>query len=288
MNCSLFMVFRGYDFYVAYCYNMCYKYTVGVVMKNKLIELYKILSDGVPYFSSYLIELGYSYSLLQKYKKRGWLESPYKSVYIKPGSRISPLGIIYAFQNQKNMKIHIGGITALILKGISEQIYPTEEMKKFYILYSMRIFVPKWVKRFCKKNNMDLNFKQLDIFKLEIGLTSFNYNKMNINISSTERAVLEMLSLIRTRNDYFDALKYFELVGELRTNVVVELLNNCRSIKSKRLFLYLSERYDKEYFKKINKNSIILGNGPRRIINDGSKSVYIQKYDIEIPQEVIS
>jgi hypothetical protein len=257
-------------------------------MANKIIELYKILSDEIPYFSSYLMELGYSYSLLQKYKKRGWIESLYKSVYIKPGSAISPLGIIYALQKQKNMKIHIGGTTALILKGISEQIYSIKEMKNFHILSSMRIFVPKWIKKFCSKNNLELNFKQLDIFKFEIGLTSFNYNKMNITISSTERAVLEMLSLIRTRNDYFDTLKYFELIGELRANVVMKLLENCRSIKSKRLFLYLSERYNKEYLQKINKNSIILGNGPRRIINDGSKSVYIQKYDIEIPREIIS
>jgi len=256
-------------------------------MANKIIELYKILYDEIPYFSSYLMELGYSYSLLQKYKKRGWIESPYKSVYIKPGSYISPLGIIYSFQNQKNMKIHIGGTTALILKGISEQVYSISEMKNYYILSPVRIFVPKWIKRFCSKNNLKLNFKQLDIFEFEIGLTSFNYNKMNITISSTERAVLEMLSLIRTRNDYFDTLKYFELIGELRANVIMKLLENCRSIKSKRLFLYLSERYNKEYLQKINKNSIILGNGPRRIINEGSKSVYIQKYDIEIPMEII-
>jgi hypothetical protein len=222
-------------------------------MANKIIELYKILSDDIPYFSSYLMELGYSYSLLQKYRKRGWIESLYKSVYVKPGSAISPLGIVYALQKQKNMKIHIGGTTALIFKGISEQIYSIKEMKNFHILASMRIFVPKWIKKYCSKNNLELNFKQLDIFKFEIGLTSFNYNKMNITISSTEK-----------------------------------LLENCRSIKSKRLFLYLSERYNKEYLQKINKNSIILGNGPRRIINDGSKSVYIQKYDIEIPREIIS
>ncbi|MCD6246287.1 type IV toxin-antitoxin system AbiEi family antitoxin domain-containing protein [candidate division WOR-3 bacterium] len=254
---------------------------------NKITNLYRMLYDEIPYFSSYLKSLGYDYGLLHKYKTRGWLDSPYKSVYVKPGGHISPLGIVYALQTQKNMNIHIGGISALILKGISEQVYNINELRNLHILSTKRIFVPQWVKKFAKEHNLKLNFMQNNIFKSEIGLTYFHYNKMEIMISSTERAVMEMLSMIRTRSDYFDALKYFELTGELRGEKLLGLLKNCNSVKCKRLFLYLSEKYEKDYIKKIDRNVIDLGRGTRRIINDKGKSVYIRDYDIEIPRETI-
>lgn len=253
-------------------------------MAQKIIKLYNMLLEEVPYFTSYLNLLGYSFGLLQKYKKNGWLDSPYKSVYIKPKGTISPLGIIYALQVQKNMKVHIGGISSLILKGISEQVYPITELKTYYVISLKRIFVPKWINKFCIDNNCKLRFIQQSIFKKDFYLVSFKYNKMNISISSTERAVFEMLSLIKTKNDYFDALKYFELLGELRADVVKHLLKECNSIKAKRLFLYLSEIYGKKYLEKIDKESINLGKGVRKIVNDGGKSVYIKNYNIEIPK----
>ena len=54
-----------------------------------------------------------------------------------------------------------------------------------------------------------------------------------------------------------------------------QLLENCTSVKVKRLFLYLAEKSDHEWVKFLNKEIIDLGKGKRSF---AKKGVYVPQY----------
>jgi tRNA-binding EMAP/Myf-like protein len=60
------------------------------------------------------------------------------------------------------------------------------------------------------------------------------------------------------------------------------LLENCNSIKVKRLFLFLAESYQHPWLKKINRAKIDLGQGKRVIVKGGKLD---SKYQITVTNE---
>ena len=63
--------------------------------------------------------------------------------------------------------------------------------------------------------------------------------------------------------------------------MVQELLEDCNSIKVKRLFLYLAENSDHFWFKELNVKSVNLGKGKRVIDVNGKLD---KKYNITVPK----
>jgi hypothetical protein len=76
-----------------------------------------------------------------------------------------------------------------------------------------------------------------------------------------------------------------EGLNNLRPRSVQALLEECTSVKVKRLFLYLAEKAGHEWFDFINLDNIDLGSGKRAIVDGG---VYVSKYQITVPKELDS
>ena len=74
-----------------------------------------------------------------------------------------------------------------------------------------------------------------------------------------------------------------ESLTSLRPDVVQSLLECCKSIKAKRLFLYLAEATEQPWFSKIRVVKINLGKGKRLIEKGG---VFNAKYQITVPKEL--
>ena len=74
-----------------------------------------------------------------------------------------------------------------------------------------------------------------------------------------------------------------EGLTNLRPKLVQKLLQECNSIKVKRLFLYLSEKANHTWLQFIDPSFVDIGNGNRRITEGGT---YISKYQITIPDEL--
>jgi len=55
----------------------------------------------------------------------------------------------------------------------------------------------------------------------------------------------------------------------LRPKVVNILLQHCRSIKVKRLFLFMADQYSYPWIARIEKNQLKLGSGKRVIVKNG-------------------
>ena len=74
-----------------------------------------------------------------------------------------------------------------------------------------------------------------------------------------------------------------EGLATLRPGSVQELLESCKSIKTKRLFLYFAQRAGHSWFKHIDTSRIELGNGNRSLVKGG---VLVPKYKLVLPEEL--
>lgn len=103
---------------------------------------------------------------------------------------------------------------------------------------------------------------------------------VKIYTSSPEQAILEYLYDLPKREGWDEANYLMEGLMTLRPNVVQMLLADCNSIKVKRLFLYLAEKYDHNWLKRLDVSEIDLGKGKRQIIKGGKLD---KKYQITVP-----
>jgi hypothetical protein len=70
----------------------------------------------------------------------------------------------------------------------------------------------------------------------------------------------------------------------LRPAVVQMLLEQCKSIKVKRLFLYFAEKVEHNWFADLDLSKIELGKGVRRIVPNGK---YVSKYELMLPEDLV-
>lgn len=80
-----------------------------------------------------------------------------------------------------------------------------------------------------------------------------------------------------------DVYYLMEMLTTLRPTLVQQLLENCTSVKVKRLFLYMADKSGHRWFSKLDVSKISLGSGTRSISKGGVKNA---KYNIVIPKEL--
>lgn len=228
--------------------------------------------------TSYLKEMGLSNDLLHRYVKSDWIERMGYGVYKKKFDTIEWQGALYCFQTQINLSVHPGGKTALELHGLTHYI-PFKP--KIDLFGASKERLPTW---FTKKNwGKAIQYYSFDLFTIDLKsfLFSFDYKSFSILISSPELAAFELLFHIPQKQGFGEAIKIFDNLTTLRSDLVQKLLENCNSIKVKRLFLYLAENSDHFWFKDINVKSVNLGKGKRVIDINGKLD---KKYNITVPK----
>jgi hypothetical protein len=109
-----------------------------------------------------------------------------------------------------------------------------------------------------------------------------SYKTFEINISAPERAILELLDLVPQKETFIESALIAETLSTLRPKVIQQLLNTCSSVKVKRLFLYLAEKQNHAWLKRLDLSKVDLGTGDRQIVKGG---VFNAKYRITVPEE---
>lgn len=115
------------------------------------------------------------------------------------------------------------------------------------------------------------------------GLVEIELKTFSIKVSNPVRAIMECLYLSPQNQELSEVYELMEGLNNIRPQQVESLLEGCRSIKVKRLFLYMAEKAGHAWLKHIDQSKIDLGAGKRSIVNDG---VYVPKYQITIPKEI--
>lgn len=94
---------------------------------------------------------------------------------------------------------------------------------------------------------------------------------------------MECLSLCPNQFPLTETYELMEGLTSLRPAQVQTLLEQCKSVKVKRLFLYFAGRAGHSWFKYIDTKQIDLGSGVRSLANEGT---FVAKYQLVLPKEI--
>jgi hypothetical protein len=245
----------------------------------KLKNLLAAHLPGTILVASWLEQRGVSRDLQKYYRRSGWLETAGTGAFKRPGEHITWQGGLYALQSENHLRIHAGALTALRLQGYSHYVRLGAET--IFLFSKPRVGLPAWFRhhdwqqpvRHCKTSILPEN----------LGLADFQNPTFSISISSPERAILECLHLSPEVIDLMECYQMMAGMTTLRPKLLQSLLEQCRSIKVKRLFLYMASKAGHDWQKRLNVTALDLGKGDRSITKGG---VYIAQFSITVPEEL--
>jgi hypothetical protein len=251
------------------------------IKQTKINRLMQSAPKGLVLLSPWLASQGYPYELQQRYRTGGWLKSIGKGAMVKTGDSLVLSGAITALQKQANLNVHIGGRSALELSGLAHYLQVNTQETTVFV--ESKTLLPLWF----TNNQWDTSPKLFtaSLFKeSETGLTDFQDGELTMKIANAACAIMECLSLCPNQFPLTEAHELMEGLTSLRPAQVQTLLEQCKSVKVKRLFLYFAERAGHSWLKYIDTGQISLGSGVRSLANEGT---YVAKYQLVLPKEIV-
>lgn len=240
--------------------------------RDKLNRLFDLRPAGIILQSSWLKQQGYSHDLQQRYKKSKWLLPIGAGAYIRAGDKASVEGAIYALQQQSNLSIHPGARTAFYLEP---------SVKELVLFGSPKEKLPAW---FSKHDwGVKIDYHPTSFLDPHPGMINREVSGLNLAVSGPARALMECIYLAPHHQDLMGCYESMEGLNDLQPEEVEALLENCRSVKVKRLFAYMADKACHEWFEEIYGTNIELGNGKRNIVRNG---IYVNEYRITVPKEL--
>jgi hypothetical protein len=246
---------------------------------KKLMNLLGNHVPGTVLLASWLEKNGISRDLQQYYLKSGWLDSYGFGAFKRPNEKIPWTGALYSLQRQTELPVHAGGLTSFSLQGLSQ--YFRTEKEPIYLFSPQYVKLPKWF--LDQEWSTQIIHVRTKFLPENSALSEYAQDGKELVISSAERAVLECLYLIPSRLDMVECYQILEGLVNLRPRILQELLEECNSIKVKRLFLYMASKAKHQWLDFIDQSKIELGMGDRVIVKGG---VYISQFRISIPKEL--
>jgi len=129
---------------------------------------------------------------------------------------------------------------------------------------------------------MKVHYQAPDLFsKPDLGLTKKNMGNFSLLLSSPERSIMETFYLVPDQQSFEEAGLLMEGLRTLRPELVQKLLEGCRSVKVKRLFMLLAEKGNHPWLKRLQLDKVDFGKGKRGLVKGG---VLHKKYQITIPK----
>ncbi|PIR10221.1 MAG: hypothetical protein COV52_09690 [Gammaproteobacteria bacterium CG11_big_fil_rev_8_21_14_0_20_46_22] len=250
---------------------------MSIEIENKLQFLHQAWPSNAILTTSALKAKGFSDQLIQKYCHSGWLQRIGIGAFVRQNDKASWQGGLYAIQHDLKKNIHIGGLTALELSGLAHYLgLAPEKIIYLYNTSSTKSKLPGWFIKYFNQKEI-FHYKQCHIFDKEIGLKTQAIESLEILVSEPERAILELLYLVPEIVSVEHAANLVENLQTIRPEKMQHMLENCRHILIKRLFLCLSDLCQLPVLKHLRTNKITLGSGDRTI-NVGGK--YFPKYKL--------
>lgn len=216
---------------------------------------------------AYLSSKGVDYRLAEKYVRSGWLERIGYGAYKRTGATVDWPGAVQALQSQLHLDVHPGGITAAELRGYMQ--YLSFGKRPVTLFGKPGTKLPAWFLdnqwprpvRLVTTNAFVSDHKTISPVLFE---------EVELDVATLELAALEMMYLVPRRQSYEEAFQIMEMMSALRPAVVQRLLENCTSIKVKRLFMHVAEEVNHTWLKYLDPSKIDFGSG-RRAIHAGGR-----------------
>ena len=246
----------------------------------KIKKLQKLLPPGGIVTQQFLDSHGIYRQLSRKYVLSHWIERIGQGAFKRYGDKVSWEAALNAIQEQLSLPVHIGAKSAFEFMGGSHYLRLGGPVKIFLFSHQSTHSLPKWFGDQNWKLEFLLTKTNLLPKDLTVGYMNKKINNFNIILSSKERAIFELLHFIPRHQTWDEADLIFESLVSIRPKQIQILLENCSSVKVKRMFLFFAERHNHQWLKKLNLKKVNLGSGDRLIHKNGK---FDKKYRITIP-----
>jgi hypothetical protein len=250
---------------------------------NNREKLKKLLDSHLPgtvYVVSWLEGRGISRDLQKHYRKSGWLETAGTGAFKRPGEQVTWQGGLYALQAQSGLAVHAGALTALALQGYAHYLRLGAET--VFLFSPPKTSLPAWFKN--RDWGQKIHHCKTSVLPPGLALADYQAGAFSIKISTPERAFLECLHLSPDTVDLVECYQVMEGLTTLRPKLLQPLLEQCGSVKVKRLFLYMAEKAGHDWFKRLDTTKFDLGAGARTVTKGG---VYVSRYGLTVPEELV-
>lgn len=201
---------------------------------SKLNALYTHLAPGTPLTSEDLAALGISADLAVHYVRAGWLTRLTRGVFCRPNDTVDMHPSLLLLERRLE-GLHVGGKSALDWYGFRQYV----SQQPLLHLYGWAVGrLPEWfTERFPAEYHRKRLFEEQPNAMLHVG--PFEKRSGAPQVAAPERALLEMLSDVGVRQPLQEARELVENAYSLRSDVLRDLLQHCRSVKTVRLCLHL-------------------------------------------------
>ena len=281
--------------------------------KSNLLQ--RLLPEGLLADAAWLTSTGFPSSLRSRYLIGGRLQQVIRGVFrrplYKPGLQNEevPLRwqhVVISLQTILKRSIVVGGRTALELHGFSH--YTSSSSPREVHLYGDER-APGWLKKLpietpfvfhnarklFRAEPIDKCFETLNAilssdkpsFHTPIhGSLTWTYIgdwDWPLVLSTPERAILELLDELPEKETFHQADVLLEGCTSLSPKRLNRLLQECRSVKVKRLFLWFADRHRHAWRTQLDRDHIDLGAGKRMLVRGGR---FDAQYQITVPEDL--
>ena len=221
--------------------------------------------------SEELVRLGVSADLAVYYARAGWLVRLARGVFRRPEQALSLHPSLKLLESRIE-GLHVGGKSALDWQGVRQYVAQQETLH-LYGWTAARL--PEW---FLKEFPAEYHRKRL--FDEQPGallhVLPFEGRNEAPQVSTPERALLELLSEVGVRQPMQEARELLESTYNLRGAVLQELLARCTSVKTVRLCLQLGRELSLPWMAKLLPAELPTGSD-RPWVSRGSHGVLVLK-----------
>jgi hypothetical protein len=276
---------------------------MGEQRYTRLNRLEHKLPEGLLVDAAWLAANGYSTALRSKYVATGRLEQPARSAYRRPRGPLDWQQVVISLQTLLARGLVVGGRTALELQGFAH--YLPQSVREVH-LYG-EAAPPGWLA------NLDIgvqfhfhNARRLfpsvepapplpvgvlegraipSAFEKDASYTVQSMGQFHwpMILSTPERAVLELLDELPSRESFHQVDMLMEGLVNLRPRRMELLLSACDSIKVKRLFFFFADRHPHAWAKRLDPGAFDLGHGKRMLVRGGRLD---KRYQITVPEDL--
>jgi len=250
-------------------------------MATKINQILQKLPSNGLLFSSWMVGNCISTKEQMSYVASGWIERFAQGVYYRIGETPTLFAAVASYNEQLGKNCFIGASTALDIQGYSH--FVAMGKPNAFLFTSKTERLPNWLLE--HEWDMNIHYSTTKIFGNNmLGVERINVSALVLPVSSPERAFMECLHLAPKYYSVMDLYYIMEMFTTIRPQLIQQLLEQCTSLKVKRLFMFMADKSKHQWFHSLNRSQIDLGEGKRLFAKNG---VYSSNYLITIPKELV-
>lgn len=247
--------------------------------RSKINRLLRVWPLGTVAVSRWLQTQGAYQQLVHEYEKSGWIRRIGQGAYERAGDTVEWSGGLYALQEQMRLPVHAGAKTALQMQGYAHFL-PMGKGGSISLFGTSGTRLPAWFRQYDWGTELRYTATKLFTDDPTSALTKKELATYAVTVSAPERAIMEVLYLVPMEESFEEAGLLMEGLTTLRPRLVQSLLEQCRSVKVKRLFMFLAETCNHAWVKKLDLSKMNFGKGKRMIVKGGRLD---PRYNITVP-----